>query len=137
MNGAILLLAGTLTLSEAVDEALSRNPAIVAADARQRTASAREAEARAARFPRLDVTESATRGNNPVFVFGSLLEQGDFAVRHFDPAFLNAPEALTNYRAAMTARIALFDRLRTTTTIRQSRGGVERAAFELEETRPR
>lgn len=137
MNAAILLLAGTLTLSEAVDEALSRNPAIAAADARQRTASAREAEARAARFPRLDVTESATRGNNPVFVFGSLLEQGELAIRHFDPAFLNAPGALTNYRAAMTARIALFDRLRTTTAIRQSRRGVERAAFELEETRQR
>lgn len=137
MNAAILLLAATLTLPEAVDEALSRNPAIAAADARQRTASAREAEARVARYPRLDLGESATRGNNPVFVFGSLLEQGQFAARHFDPAFLNAPDALTNYRAAMTARIAVLDRLRTTTAIRQRRNDVDRAAVELEETRQR
>jgi outer membrane protein len=137
VNGAILLLASALTLSEAVEEALTRNPAIVSADARQRTAAARETEARAARFPRLDITESATRGNNPVFVFGSLLEQGRFAARHFDPAFLNAPDSLTNYRAAVTARIALFDRLQTATAIQQSRNGAERAAIELEETRQR
>ena len=137
MNGAILLLASALTLSGAVDEALSRNPAIAAADARQRVAAARQAEAQAARFPRIGVSESATRGNNPVFVFGSLLEQGQFAARHFDPGFLNAPGALTNYRAAATASVAVFDRLRTTTAIRQSRNGVERAGFELEETRQR
>ncbi|HYR29714.1 MAG TPA: TolC family protein, partial [Thermoanaerobaculia bacterium] len=93
---AILLAAGfassaaaqSVTLREAVDQALAGNPAIAAADARQRNAKAREAEARAARFPRLDVTEAVTRGNNPVFVFGTLLEQGEFAPRHFDPGFL-------------------------------------------------
>jgi outer membrane protein len=137
VNGAILFLAGVLTLSDAVNEALSHNPAIAAADARQRIAAARESEARAARLPQIDVSERATRGNNPVFVFGSLLEQGRFAGRNFDPAFLNAPDALTNYRAAATARIAVFDRLRTATAIRQSRNGVERADVELEETRQR
>ncbi|HEU4522352.1 MAG TPA: TolC family protein, partial [Thermoanaerobaculia bacterium] len=92
--------AQSVTLREAVDEALARNPAIAAADARQRSARAGEAEARAARYPRLDLTEAATRGNNPVFVFGTLLEQGAFAPRHFDASFLNAPDALTNYRVA-------------------------------------
>ncbi|HEX6095902.1 MAG TPA: TolC family protein [Thermoanaerobaculia bacterium] len=140
---AILLTAGfaasavaqSVSLRDAVDQALARNPAIAAADARQRSAKAREAEARAARFPRLDVTEAATRGNNPVFVFGTLLEQGELAPRHFDPAFLNAPDALTNYRVAATARLAVFDALRTTTAISQARNGAERAAVELEETR--
>ena len=137
MNGTILLLASVLTLSDAVNEALSHNPAIAAADARQRIAAAREAEARAARFPRVDVGERATRGNNPVFVFGSLLEQGRFAGRNFDPAFLNDPDALTNYRAAATATIRLFDRLQTATAIGQSRNGIERADIQLEETRQR
>ncbi len=137
MNGTILLLASVLTLSHAVNEALSHNPAIAAADARQRIAAAREAEARAARLPQVEVSESTTRGNNPVFVFGSLLEQGRFSAQNFDPAFLNAPDALTNYRAAATARVAVFDRLRTATAIRQSRNGVERAEIELEETRQR
>jgi len=137
VSGAVLFLASVLTLSEAVDEALSRNPAIAAANARQRIAAAREAEAHAARLPRLEVSESATRGNNPVFVFGSLLEQGRFAARHFDPAFLNAPGALTNFRSAVTARVAVFDGLRTGTEIRRRHNGIERAAVELEEARQR
>jgi outer membrane protein TolC len=141
--GVILLVvastaaAQNLTLGDAVAEALSRNPAIAAADARQQTAVAREREARAARFPRVDVTESVTRGNNPVFVFGALLEQGRFSAQHFDPAFLNAPDALTSFRASMTARLPLFDGFRTTTAVRSTGNGVERAQLELEETRQR
>ncbi|HEX6641056.1 MAG TPA: TolC family protein [Thermoanaerobaculia bacterium] len=147
MNRALAILVAALvassaaaqsvTLRDAVDEALARNPAIAAADARQRSARAGEAEARAARYPRLDLTEAVTRGNNPVFVFGTLLEQGQFAARHFDPAFLNAPDALTNYRIAATARFALFDGLRTATAIRQAQNGAERADVALDETRQR
>jgi outer membrane protein TolC len=130
-------IAQSLTLREAVDEALSRNPAIAAADARHEAAVAREAEARAARLPRIDVSESATRGNNPVFVFGSLLEQGRFAPRHFDPAFLNAPPALTNYRSSITARFAIFDRLHTSTAVSQGANGVDRASLDLDDARQR
>ncbi|MGZ5472761.1 MAG: TolC family protein [Thermoanaerobaculia bacterium] len=143
-GSALLLLAlastaaaESLTLRDAVGEALARHPAIAVAGARQVVATAREAEARAGRFPRVDVAETVTRSNNPVFVFGSLLEQGEFAPRHFDPAFLNAPEALTNFRASITARYAAFDRFRTTTAVRQARNGMDRAGVELEETRQR
>ena len=127
--------AQTLTLREAVNEALARNPAVYAVDARKAGAEAREKEARAARIPRVDLSESVTRGNNPVFVFGSLLEQGEFAPRHFDPGFLNAPPALTNFRAALSARYPVFDRFRTDTAIRQSRNGVARASSESSEAR--
>lgn len=144
MKRVVLLLAlahgaaaESLTLRDAVAEALGRSPAIAAANARQDAATARESEARAARLPRVDVSESATRGNNPVFVFGSLLEQGRFAPQHFDPAFLNAPDPLTNYRASIAARFAIFDRLRTSTSVRQARNDVDRAGIELEETRQR
>jgi len=126
-----------LSLHDAAGETLARNPAIAVAEAQKRAAEAREAEVRAGRYPRVDITESATRGNNPVYVFGSLLEQGQFAARHFDPAFLNAPGELTNFRASLTARVAIFDRFRTANALRQSRNGVSRAEVELEEVRQR
>jgi outer membrane protein TolC len=129
--------AGNLTLGQAVDEALSRSPAIAAAAGRQQAALAGEAEAHAGRLPRVEVSESVTRGNNPVFVFGSLLEQGRFAPRNFDAGFLNAPDALTNYRTAVTARVPLYDRLTTTTAIARSRNAVGQAGVELEDTRQR
>ncbi|MCI0479566.1 TolC family protein, partial [Candidatus Uhrbacteria bacterium] len=136
MTGALVLVA-TLTLREAVGEALAKHPSIAAADARQNVATAREAEARAMRLPRVDVSETVMRSNNPVFVFGSLLEQGEFSQQHFDPAFLNAPDAMTNFRTSITARYAVFDRFRTMTSITQGRNGVERADLEIEETRQR
>ena len=129
--------AQSLTLPEAVDQALAHNPAISGAGAMRQAALAREKEARAGRLPRVEVSESATRGNNPVYVFGSLLEQGRFGLANFDPAFLNAPNALTNYRAAITARVPLFDRFRTTTGIRESQNAVSRAGVELEDARQR
>ena len=129
--------AQTLSLHDAVEQTLARNPAIAAAEARGRVAGAREAEARGGRLPRVELTESVTRSNNPVFVFGSLLEQGEFAARHFDPAFLNDPDALVNYRAALTARMAVFDRFQTTNAVRRGRNAVSRAGIELEEARQR
>ncbi len=129
--------AQSLTLQAAVDEALLRNPSLVEASARKQVAESRAGVARASRLPQVDFSESATRGNNPVFVFGSLLEQGGFAARHFDPAFLNAPDALTNYRASLTARYAMFDRFRASEGIRQSRHAIDQAEVELGDVRQR
>lgn len=72
-------------------------------------------------LPEVAVRESYTRGNNPVFVFGSLLEQGKFGAANFDPAFLNDPPSLTNWRRALSVRYPLFDQLRRWTTIDETR----------------
>jgi outer membrane protein TolC len=77
------------------------------------------------------------RGDNPVYVFGSLLEQGRFAERHFAPAFLNDPDPLTHHRAAATLRLTLFDRLQRREGGRQARLGVERADHQAVEARQR
>lgn len=144
MNALVVvcaLLAQTagagLTVNDAVEEALARHPAAAAADAHVRVAAAQLAEARAGWMPRVDITESVTRSNNPVFVFGSLLEQGAFAQQHFDPAFLNDPEPFTSHRAAITARLPLFDRFHTSTTTAQARNAAARADAEVEEARQR
>lgn len=137
MNAALILLAGTLTLQQAADEALSRNPAVAGAEARREIAVAHAAEARAGRLPRVALSESAVRSNNPVFVFGSLLEQGVFGVEHFDPAFLNDPDPLTNWRAAITASMPVFDRFTASTAARQGQNAVRRAGDDIEETRQR
>jgi len=65
-----------LSLEQAVQIALSNNPVIDAARSGQSLAASQLAEARAARLPSVQFSESFTHSNNPVFVFGSLLEQG-------------------------------------------------------------
>lgn len=61
-----------LSLQQAIAATLAHNPDLHAAQAGQRESEARVSEARASYFPRVDLTEAWQRGNNPVFVFGSL-----------------------------------------------------------------
>jgi outer membrane protein TolC len=58
------------------------------------------------------MTESAMRSDDPVFVFGSLLEQGRFGAANFDPSFLNSPPPLRSNRASVNVRYAIFDQRR-------------------------
>jgi outer membrane protein TolC len=86
-------------------------------------------EAGADRTPRIGLTQTVTRGNNPVFVFGSLLEQNHFGPTNFDVQSLNNPESLTNFRTALSADLTVFNR-GTTSRIAQANIGVERAESE-------
>jgi len=55
-----------LSLEKAVRVALEKNPTVKASVYYERAVHEGIAEARAARFPRLDFSEGFTRGNNPV-----------------------------------------------------------------------
>ncbi len=104
-------VAATLSLRDAVAEALAKAPRTTAAKARGDAARARLAEARAMWLPKVDVTETAARSDDPVFVFAGLLQQGRFGPQHFDPAFLNAPPPLQSFRAGLNVRSTIFDQL--------------------------
>jgi len=129
--------AQPLTLRAAAAEALEKNPSVAAASARRDEAVAHLREARASWLPRIEATETVVRGDNPVFVFGSLLEQGRFSPAHFDPTFLNDPGALTNVRANVTARLTVFDQYHRLDAIKQAGHGVERSNAASEETQQR
>lgn len=140
VTAAILLLAipagaERLSLEQAAQEALARNPQIVAAGAQTAAARASLAEARASWLPRIDASASATRSDNPVFVFGSLLEQGRFSAQHFDPAFLNDPDPLRNDRLAINVHYTLFDQLRRFGSVQSASASVARAGRAEEEAR--
>ncbi len=102
-----------LTLPDAVHLAITRNPAATAADAGVAAADARSTEARAGYFPRIDFSEAWQRSNQPVFAFGSLLNQGRFTAADFALDTLNHPDPLTNFRAAVTIEQPVYDAGRT------------------------
>lgn len=130
-------VAQGLTLRDAVAQALRQNPQIAASKSDSDAARARRLEARSSWLPRIDATASSTRSNNPVFVFGSLLEQGRFGPQHFDPAFLNDPKPLRNDRLALNVRYAIFDQLRRYDATRQAGEAVTRSDRAADETRQR
>jgi outer membrane protein len=131
------LAAEELTLHDAVALALERNPQMRVVTAQREVASARLTEARSMWLPHADVTETFARSNNPVFVFGSLLEQGRFGPANFDPRFLNNPGPLTNWRLAFNVRYTIFDQLRRLDSTRQAAGANEQAGLATEEARQR
>jgi outer membrane protein TolC len=102
----------TLTVEQAVSGALANNAMMKAAKAGEREASAHVAEARAGYLPRVDYVESWQRGDNPVYVFGSLLTEQRFTAANFDLNALNHPDPLTNHQGMFTVQQPVFDSAR-------------------------
>src|SRR3989304_7578604 len=99
---ALLPAQEARSLEQAMRIALDQNPGLRATEAAESGASERVAGARAGYFPTVDYTESVQRGTNPVYVFGSLLEQHRFQGSNFDLESLNRPDALTNFSSQLT-----------------------------------
>lgn len=116
--GAAMHAQERLTLSQAVDAALDANPEMTAARAATQEAAQQVPQARAGFLPRLDFAQGWQRGNQPVFVFGSLLAQRQFAEADFALRQVNTPEPLTNSRSALSLEQVLFDGGRTRAAVR-------------------
>jgi outer membrane protein len=116
-----LLSQETLTLRQAVDLALHSNPLVAAADAGEKEAEARIHQAHSGYLPRLQFSESLQRGNNPVFVFSSLLTQHQFSDANFAIGSLNRPDAMSNYQSQLTVEQVVFDARQTSRTVEAAR----------------
>lgn len=128
-----LLVAGTavaqgmfsskLDLESAVFRAMENDPEIRASQALTKAASERIGEARSHLLPTLQLNQTFVRSNNPVFAFGSLLEQGRFTASNFSLNSLNEPNGLNNFRSSVSVRAPILDQ-------RQSRSQIQRAKIE-------
>ena len=98
-----------LSLPDAIARARAQNPDAGSSRAAEREAASRVTQARAAYWPSVDVAESWQRGNQPVFVFSSLLAQRHFTAADFALGALNHPGALDNFRSAVTVEQPVFD----------------------------
>ena len=98
-----------LTLQQAIHVALEKNPLRKAALADTRVASADIREARSVLMPRLTFSETATRGNDPIYVFGSKLRQQRFATSDFALNQLNTPLPFGNFSTRFAGSWNLFD----------------------------
>jgi outer membrane protein len=101
--------AERLDLDTALSLALRQNPELRAAAAGEEASDARVATVRAGLLPRIDYSESATRSNNPVYVFGTLLTQQRFGPENFAVDALNRPEARDNFQSRVFLQQTLFE----------------------------
>ena len=97
------------------------NPLVAAADAGEKEAEARIHQAHSGYLPRVQFSESLQRGNNPVFVFSSLLTQHQFSEANFAIGSLNRPDAMNNYQSQLTVEQVLFDARQTSRNVEAAR----------------
>ena len=119
-----------LSLREAVTRALSGNPGIEAMRAREKAAASQVDTARSGYLPRVNYQEMVQRGNNPVYVFGALLTQRQFAERNFAIGSLNRPDFLNNFQSTVTVDQVLYNAGRTRNAIKGAETGRQMGELE-------
>jgi outer membrane protein len=123
-----------LTLQQAVKIALEKNPLRKAAVADTRVAYADVREARSMLMPRLTFSETVTRGNDPVYVFGSKLRQQRFTAADFSLNTLNTPLPFGNFSTRFGGSWNLFDSFASWHGVNRAKQMNEAAGHQLERT---
>ena len=123
-----------LTLQQAVTIALEKNPQRKAALAETRASAADVQTARSFLMPHLSFSELATRGNDPVYVFGSELRQQRFTTADFALNKLNTPSPFGNFATRFGGTWNLFDSFASWHGITRARKLNEAAVHQLDRT---
>lgn len=123
-----------LTLPQAVAIGLEKNPLRKAALAETRASAADVETARSSLLPRLTFSETATRGDDPVYVFGTRLRQQRFTQTDFALNKLNAPLPVGNFATRFGGSWNLFDSFATWHGILRAKQMNDAAARQLDRT---
>jgi outer membrane protein TolC len=109
-----------LTLRQAIDDALRQNPQAAIARADMSDAKAAAAMARTQLLPQLGFTEDISRGNDPVYAFGTRLRQRQFTQADFARNALNSPHPIGNFSTRFSGSWTAFDSFKTQREIRSA-----------------
>jgi outer membrane protein TolC len=123
-----------LTLQQAVNIALKKNPERKAALADTKAASADVQETRSFLLPHVTLSETATIGNDPVYVFGSKLRQQRFTTGDFALNILNTPDPFGNFATRLGGTWNLFDSLASWHTVSRAERVKDATGHQLERT---
>ncbi|HWG21522.1 MAG TPA: TolC family protein [Terracidiphilus sp.] len=132
--GSLAAAQEPLTLRQAIQQALGASPEAKIAGADMHEAKAGAFLARTQLLPQLSFTEDISRGDDPVYVFGSKLRQQGFTQTDFAVNALNRPQPIGNFSSRLSGSWLAFDSFRTQKAIqsadfmRKSAGSLAKAA---------
>jgi outer membrane protein len=101
--------AEPLSLAQAVAKTLAKNPDLAVDDPGIEAARADVKAANATYRPRVDYEFGFNGGNNPVYVFGTLLTQQRFTAANFALPSLNEPDPLKNLQNRFSVQQNVWD----------------------------
>src|ERR1035437_4791219 len=109
-----------LTLQQAIQEALGQSPEAAMARAGNQEAKSAATIARIQLLPQLNFTEDISRGNDPVYAFGTRLRQRQFTQADFALNALNFPQPIGNFSTRFSGSWMGFDSFKTQREIRRA-----------------
>ena len=113
MGGMAAFAQEPLTLRQAIDLALEQSPQATIARADSEDASSASRLARTGLLPQLNFTEDISRGNDPVYAFGTRLRQRQFTQADFALNALNFPQPIGNFSTRFSGQWVAFDSFKT------------------------
>jgi outer membrane protein TolC len=113
MGGLAVAAQEPLTLRQAINQALGQSPDAAIALADEQNARSAATMARTQLLPQLNFTEDISRGDDPVYAFGTRLRQRQFTQADFALNALNFPQPIGNFSARFSGSWMAFDSLKT------------------------
>jgi len=110
-----------LSLKKSLELTLVNNPSLSATQSRLDAADSRITQARSGLFPQIDFIENYRRTNNPMYAFGTKLNQERITQDDFDPAVLNDPDTVENFSSTFSLTFPLFNRAQTWIGLKQAK----------------
>jgi len=102
-----------LTLREAISQAMGQSPEAAIARAGNEEAKSAATMARTQLLPQVNFAEDISRGDDPVYVFGTRLRQQRFTAADFALDALNTPAPIGNFAMRVSGSWMAFDSLKT------------------------
>ena len=101
--------AETLTLEQAVETAIKNNPGLKAADAQVEAADAGVLRSASGFLPKLNISETWSKTNNPLMALGTKLNQEILTPADFNPSVINNPGPISNYNTRLSMVQPVFN----------------------------
>lgn len=113
--------AENLTLEQAVETAIKNNPSLTAADAQVDSAQAGVLRSSSGFLPKVNLSETFSRTDNPLMVLGTKLNQEIVSPADFSPAIINSPGPISNYDTRLAVMQPVFNGGREYLGVRQAK----------------
>ncbi len=127
--------ADALTLDRAIETALKNNPGLRAADAHVEAAKAGVLRSKSGFLPKVNLSETYSKTDNPLMVFGTKINREAVNAADFAPALINDPEPMSNYNTRLSVMQPVFNGGKEYLGVRQARLGREAAVQDRNRTR--
>jgi len=128
-------LPESLSMVEAIQIAVEKNPKIKAARFQVDAVQSNAVKAQSGFYPQLNFAQSFNRTTNPMWTFGTKLNQAAITQTDFDPVRLNDPDAINNFASNFLLSWSIYEGGRTKIGWEQAKQNLSIASLTLERTR--